>query len=97
MHFKAENLRIPKHPNTFIPSSKFGGAMALQNKVTFFVGHPVVHKSPQNIMLQKVPFWVFLPHTSGGHHSVDPANLDFNFRRNKIIWDILFIMPLFFL
>ena len=29
MHFKAENLRIPKHPN---PSSKFTGATAPQNK-----------------------------------------------------------------
>ena len=30
-----------KTPPTFIPSSKFRGATALQNKVTFFVGHPV--------------------------------------------------------
>ena len=31
MQFKAENLRIPKHPQTFNPSSKFRGATARYN------------------------------------------------------------------
>ena len=40
MHFKAENLRIPKHPQLLI-LAKFIGAMAPQNKGAFFLGHPV--------------------------------------------------------
>ena len=38
MHFKAEDSKTPPTSS----SSKFRGATALQNKVSFFVGHPVV-------------------------------------------------------
>ena len=38
---EASTRGLSETPPTCIPSSKFRGATALQNKVTFFVGHPV--------------------------------------------------------
>ena len=37
-----ENFK--NHP-TFVPSAIFGGVMASQNMVNFFLGHPVVKKN----------------------------------------------------
>ena len=61
MHFKAENLTIPKQ--TRLPSSKFRGATALQNKVSFFLGHPVGRKwcSALNACVLSEAFMILCP------------------------------------
>ena len=39
-HQKEEDEDFKNHP-TFVPSAIFGGVMASQNMVNFFLGHPV--------------------------------------------------------